>query len=501
MKIADLISKCQVAFGTSGARGLSDNITDYVAYAYTTAFLSYLEDSILNLNKAQDNQKFLAVAGDLRPSTGRIKNAVFTAALARGYQVIDCGLIPSPALAYYGFSKKIPTIMVTGSHIPADRNGIKFTKADGEISKIDEQRILNVAIDMPCEMDGQAFQFDIIEQCPKLNLPVSKEALTLYINRYLDAFPASLLQGKRIGVYEHSAVGRDVMGEIVAGLGGEVISLGRSETFIPVDTEAIRPEDWQLAKKWAVEKKLDAILSTDGDSDRPLIADETGKWFRRDIVGIFTAQFLEADAVVLPVSCNSAVDEIGFQKIVRSKIGSPYVIQAMQELAIQGYKRIVGYEANGGFLQNSALPLEAGTLDSLPTRDPIIVQLSVLSLAKKLEIPLSGLRTLLPARYTASDRLKNFPVLSSKSIIEQLSKNQAVTDKIPCLEELFLDICGGIKSVSEIDGLRITYLNNEVIHLRPSGNAPEFRCYTEAATEERAEAILRAVLEIMNSWR
>ena len=62
-----------------------------------------------------------------------------------------------------------------------------------------------------------------------------------------------------------------------------------------------------LARQWAGERKLDAIVSTDGDGDRPLVADETGRFLRGDLVGALTARFLGADAIVTPVTSNSAL--------------------------------------------------------------------------------------------------------------------------------------------------------------------------------------------------
>ena len=91
--------------------------------------------------------------------------------------------------------------------------------------------------------------------------------------------------------------------DLFQGLGAEVVALGWSDTFIPVDTEAIRDEDVVLAKEWSAEYGFDAILSTDGDSDRPLISDENGEWLRGDIAGILAAGYLKEDSVNTPVSC------------------------------------------------------------------------------------------------------------------------------------------------------------------------------------------------------
>ncbi|EEJ7452690.1 phosphomannomutase, partial [Salmonella enterica subsp. enterica] len=109
-------------------------------------------------------------------------------------------------------------------------------------------------------------------------------------------------------------------------------------------------EDREKARSWAKEFDLDAIFSTDGDGDRPLIADEAGEWLRGDILGLLCSLALDAEAVAIPVSCNSIISSGRFFKHVKlTKIGSPYVIEAFNELS-RSYSRIVGFEANGGFL-------------------------------------------------------------------------------------------------------------------------------------------------------
>ena len=61
---------------------------------------------------------------------------------AKGLEPIYLGVLPTPALAYYAFGKGCLSIMVTGSHIPADYNGLKFYRHDGELTKEDEPEIL-----------------------------------------------------------------------------------------------------------------------------------------------------------------------------------------------------------------------------------------------------------------------------------------------------------------------------------------------------------------------
>ena len=141
LSIADLMERSGVKFGTSGARGLVEAMTDRVCYAYTRAFLQYLQ----GLGQLKPSSR-VAVAGDLRLSTPRIMATVCLAVRDSGLHPVNCGFVPSPAVALYGLQRTIPAIMVTGSHIPDDRNGIKFNKASGEILKADEEGIKQQAL-------------------------------------------------------------------------------------------------------------------------------------------------------------------------------------------------------------------------------------------------------------------------------------------------------------------------------------------------------------------
>jgi phosphomannomutase len=494
IKVQDLMTESGVKFGTSGARGLADDMTDYVCYAYTKGFLQYLETT----GELDKRETEVAIAGDLRPSTDRIMLACRRAVNNMGYRPVNCGKIPSPAVALYGIVKGVPTIMVTGSHIPADRNGIKFNKSAGEILKDDEAGIreqIVVVEDSLCE-DAKSFASPTAGEWP-----LSDAAREMYVRRYLDAFDADCFKGKRIAVYQHSAVGRDIILEIVKGLGADVVAFSRSDTFIPVDTEAIRSEDVELAAKWATEASYDAIISTDGDSDRPLIADEKGRWLRGDVAGILCAKYLGADSVSTPVSCNTAVEKCGwFKSVSRTRIGSPFVIASMIEAANTGAKTVVGYEANGGFLTNSDISLSGGKLRALPTRDAAILLLSTILLASKEGKKISKLRADLPCRYTASDRLKDFPQEDSRAILDLFDSGETAADKAKATD-VFGKLCGTCIDIDRTDGVRMTFESGEIIHLRPSGNAPEFRCYNEAATEDRVAELNKACMNILTDMK
>lgn len=468
--IQTLMHTSGVAFGTSGARGLVKDMTDKLCYAYTKAFLQEVA--------GQADQ--VVLGHDLRPSSPAISAACAAAMRDMGYSVIYAGALPTPALAYYASTIKSPCMVVTGSHIPFDRNGLKFYRADGEITKADEGLMLAAMVDVPDEINP--FTLEIADL----------SASIAYVNRYVDFFGRSSLAGMRIAIFEHSSVARDILHEILIGLGAEVLTLGRTDTFVPIDTEAVRQEDIEQAKIWAETHQFDAILSTDGDGDRPLIGDEKGQWFRGDMVGILCAMYLNADTVVTPVSSNSAVELCGtFNNVVRTKIGSPFVIAGMGQAGTQSI--IIGYEANGGFLLGSDLARNNQTLKALPTRDAVLPMLALLCMAREQGVALSKLSQNLPKRFTASDRLQNFTNEKSKRILNQLSSDLSITAKVLAAN------AGVIVHLNTIDGLRIIFENGDIVHLRPSGNAPELRCYTEAPTDAKAKLLCESTLKLIDS--
>jgi phosphomannomutase len=446
------IIKSGIQFGTSGARGLVTQFTANACAAFTHAFISCM--------KKQFTFKQVAIAIDNRPSSPAMAQACIKALEQLGIKAIYYGVVPTPALAYISMQDNMPCIMITGSHIPFDRNGLKFYRPDGEISKADEQAILKVDA-----------SFTPISDLPEL--VVSPEAATEYIARYTELFDDSLLSGKRIGIYEHSSAGRDLYADLFTTLGAEIITLERSDEFVPIDTEAVSRADRLKALNWSKKYNLDAIFSTDGDGDRPLIADENGEWLRGDILGLLCSMALNIEALAVPVNCNTSVEILNtFKHVERTKIGSPYVIAEFDKLSHQ-YQSVAGFEANGGYLLGSDVAVNGKTLKALPTRDAVLPALMLLSAIGDKGI--SYLVEALPKRVTYSDRIQDFATEKSSAIIKD-----GIAYPMQLLSKLGFESVV-IKCIDVTDGLRITLSNDDVLHLRPSGNAPELRCYAESS--------------------
>ncbi|HIF9082724.1 TPA: phosphomannomutase [Photobacterium damselae] len=462
---ANVIKESGIQFGTSGARGLVEQFTPNACAAFAHAFISSIQD--------QFEFKRVAIAIDNRPSSPAMAQACAKAVQQLGLEVIYYGVVPTPALAYVSMQDNIPCIMVTGSHIPFDRNGLKFYRPDGEINKADEQSILNAIV-----------EFEAITDLPVLT--ASDKAASEYIERYTSLFDSQMLAGKRIGIYEHSSAGRELYAPMFEALGAEVVALERSDEFVPIDTEAVSDADKQKAKNWSKEYNLDFIFSTDGDGDRPLVADENGNWLRGDILGLLCADAMNIKALAVPVSCNTAIESCErFNLVTRTKIGSPYVIAEFEELA-KKYNSVAGFEANGGFLLGSDTLVNNKEIKALPTRDAVLPALMLLGLAK--EKPIYELVSSLPQRFTHSDRIQNFATEKSLNILARAKED-------PCsfLQKLMFND-SNVDCVDTTDGLRIVLVNGNIIHFRPSGNAPELRCYAESSTFKYANDLVETAL-------
>lgn len=434
-------------FGTSGLRGLVTELTPALVADHVQAFV-----------QACPVGTGLYVGRDLRPSSPDIAQMVMDAAVSAGVDVVDCGDAPTPALALAAMDAGAGAVMVTGSHIPADRNGLKFYTPAGEITKEDEAGIL-AALGQTRHGTGRISRQD---------------TGPAYVARYVDAFGADALRGLRIGAYTHSTVGRDLMMDVLRGVGAKVVELGRSDVFIPVDTEAVPDDVRAQLRVWA--PGVDAIISMDGDGDRPLLSDASGEVVPGDVLGQITARLLGAKVVVTPVSSNSAVSHMGFSQVITTKIGSPYVIAGMA-----GQADCVGYEANGGFL----LGFATHGLAPLMTRDSLLPVIATLVAAKGQGV--AGLVASLPARFTAADRLQDIPTDVSAALVAKIDTNAGLL-----LDKLGLTLA----RVDRTDGVRMI-CEGAVVHLRPSGNAPELRLYVEADSKARCQDLLAQGLLVL----
>ncbi len=537
-------------FGTSGRRGLVAHLSQLEIYLNALAEIEYLQSLPREKGGVVRGDDFY-FACDLRPSTtelvpelggrGELAQAVVRAIQDAGMKPVNLGFIPTPALAHYAWENGRGSIMVTGSHIPFDRNGYKTNTAQSELLKKDEAPI-NQQVDRvrqkiyaePARLSP--FNSQGMFKAGHQELPAAQpEARARYLARYTEFFGKSRLAGLRLLAYQHSAVGRDVLVEVLRGLGAQVTPAGRSDSFVPIDTENIDAEQLDTIQRlaneaWRKTGPFDAVVSTDGDSDRPLFlgAEPTGdaaqpcrvRFYSGDLLGMVTAEYLGADAVVVPISCNDALDRGPLKAILepKTKIGSPQVVAGIEQARAKGRRTICGWEANGGFLLGSDCVRAGQKLRALPTRDALLPLICVLATAQEKRLSLAAVFARLPQRHSRAALLKNFPRETSRQIMarfmpteealrtviftgEKASCQDATGQAISCAYDAlavrreltqFFRAADGFTAIVKFDftdGLRMSFANGEVAHVRPSGNADELRIYAVADSPERANQI------------
>jgi phosphomannomutase len=186
--------------------------------------------------------------------------------------------------------------------------------------------------------------------------------------------------------------------------------------------------------------------------------------------------------------------------------------------------RILGWEANGGFLTGSNIGFAAGTMGALPTRDSTLPILANLFAAATQGISLSVLWDRLPARFGRAGLIDNVPVAVSQAILANLvpagdaievefggaervvGRNRADAIPMPLaagpakdwrqrkatLSRFFTCALGfdDIVRINILDGVRVYFHNGDVAHIRPSGNAPQLRIYANSDSQARADQIV-----------
>lgn len=518
----------ELEFGTSGRRGKVVDLTQLEVYINALAELEYLQSLSPAEGGILRGEEFF-FARDLRLSSdrfvpdekgrGEIAQAIVAAIRDAGLRAINLGMIPTPALTCYALARGKGSMMITGSHIPFDRNGYKTNSSKGELRK-EQEAPINEQVQRERQrlysqdQDESLFNNRGMFRTGHQELPAEiRDARAAWIARFTSFFKNASLRGKRILVDQQSAVGRDLLVEVLERLNAQVIAVGRSATFVPIDTENIGAA--QLATIQALVSEatanhgpIDAIVSTDGDSDRPLILGvdaATGKahFFGGDLVGMVVAEFLKADAVVVPISCNDAVDRGNLKSVVQAKtrIGSPFVIAGMEEARRSGKKRVCGWEPNGGFLTGSDIARDGAVLPALLTRDAILPILCVLYAADDSGVSVVNLFERLPKRFSRAALLESFPKALGLKLVAFFSPsaddgaNDPGKSSLAILRQRLASFFteqmgfGTITRVDYTDGVRVLFDNGDVAHVRPSGNADELRIYAVADTQSRADAI------------
>ncbi|WP_304125371.1 phosphoglucosamine mutase [Methanosphaera cuniculi] len=439
-------------FGTFGVRRVANTVlTPEFASEIAAAYGTKVQGTI-------------AVGSDPRTSSEMIKHAVTAGLLSVGCNVVDLGMLPTPALQYAVRNYYDGGIMITASHNPPKYNGLKLLDSDG-IGTPDEleEQIEDIYFNKKQERVtwdkiGKAYKRDIIDE---------------YIDEVLKRVDVEAIRNANLKVVLDCGSGAacDTTPYIIRRLGCDLTTLNcQPDGAFPGRNP--EPTEENLGDLMAVVKATNADIgfAHDGDADRTICIDEKGDFvFGDKSFALVEKAMLEKNnggKIVTTVATSNAIADIALQnngEIILTRVGDLVVARKLQE--VDG---LFGGEENGGLI----FP------DFVYGRDSGLATAMILEILAKTKKPLSELIDELPTYY------------SEKMKVEcPDDKKQYVADKI--LEDT-TDY-----EVDTTDGVKIIDGDSWII-IRPSGTEPIYRCFSEATTPEKAQELVEWGIGLIN---
>ncbi len=426
-------------FGTSGIRGPANTLfTPQFCFDIGRTFAIFLD--------RHKQPGTIAIGIDTRSSSPHISQNIVYGLRHAGREVIHLGAIPVPAANYSLLSMGvIGAVMITGSHIDIESNGVKFFCDKEEITKEQEQQI-------------SAIYEEIKEQVTPTpvmgSIPQSSQGINNYIEMLLSLIDHPLRKLK-IVIDPGNGGQTEVIKTLLRELGVEFVAINGQiqEPLLSRDTE----EDgaFSILQETVKHEHADLGVGFDSDGDRCVFVDSKGDFVPGDYSGTILAKWNAADTVVCPINVSNVINFIG-KEVVRTRVGSPFVIAGMKKFGSN-----FGFESNGGCIHE----------DVMLSRDGGATFVKLLNVLKWSKLDLHELVAELP-----------------KFFIKR-TKFPCPVDKFPLILEKAKSFLTS-QSVDTTDGVKLILDANTWVLFRPSGNAPEFRVFVESNQETKANQLL-----------
>jgi phosphomannomutase/phosphoglucomutase len=443
-------------FGTNGVRGvINEDMTSDLALQMGKAIGIAMGGTV-------------AIATDTRVSADMIKAAVSSGIMSAGADVLDLGVLPTPALQYYvrTHSNVNGGVMITASHNPPQFNGIKCISPDGtEASREEEEEIeAQYAKEIPCAPWNEIGDMGRI-----------KGAGEEYIDAIISKVDSESIRKAGLKVCLDCANGAayETAPLLLKKLNVRAITINcNPQGEFPGHPSEPTEENLKDLISLTEATESDLGIAHDGDADRCVFISNDGKYVSGDKSLALMSRYAlskKKGSIVTPVSSSSLVEEIvngAGGSIDYTAVGSPIVARRMIETGA-----VFGGEENGGLIFPEHQYCRDGGL----------------AIAKMLECivkdgPLKSQISDFPVYYTMKKKIE-CPHSMKKNVLDHLAGESA-----------------GAR-MDNTDGMKILFDDGWVL-VRPSGTEPVFRIFSEskdeAAAKERAEKYETLVKEYLD---
>lgn len=437
-------------FGTDGVRGLVGEapITpDFVMR------LGYAAGTVLARGgKSSSGRPVVLIGKDTRISGYMLEAALEAGFSAAGVDVMLAGPMPTPAIAYLTRALRLQAgVVISASHNPFQDNGIKFFSEHGTKLPDAVEEEIEDAIDQPMG----CVPSDKLGRATRL-----RDAQGRYIEFCKSTFPNELdLRGLKIVVDSAHGAAYNIAPHVFHELGAEVVSIGAQPDGFNINAGVGATAPKALSEA-VVANKADLGIALDGDADRLIMVDASGRVYNGDeLLYLMVRDRLSTGPVAGAVGTlmtNMAL-EVAFKEMgvgfARAKVGDRYVLEVMQE---RGW--LFGGESSGHLL----------ALDKHTTGDGIVSALQVLSALKRSNKSLAE----------CCAELKLFP---------QTLINKRVTPGFDWTTDKAM--------VAEKEAVERELGGNGRVLIRASGTEPLIRVMVEAKEAELAESMARRIAD------
>jgi len=396
-------------FGTDGIRGVAG------AAPLDPETLVRLGKAVAKIFAQEGRRPRILLAKDTRLSGYMIESSLAAGITAMGADLMLCGPVPTPGVAYLTKSMRADAgIVISASHNSFEDNGIKIFGADG-FKLQDELEIQVEELLEPGVLDGKTADAGSIGKAFRIDDAIGRYTVFLKEN-----FPRELsLDGVKVGLDCANGAAYVVGPQTLTELGAEVVSRGVSPTGKNINAGfgSLYPD---VVAKLVVEQNLHIGVALDGDADRCILVDEKGRILDGDILLAICALDMKArgvlrkDLVVATVMSNLGLDTLLGQhgiRVVRTGVGDRAVLE---EMIRQGGQ--LGGEQSGHTIFS----------DISTTGDGLLTALMVMSIMGRQGKPLSELAS---ACITFPQRLINVKVSSKPPLDSIPTISKAIEQK------------------------------------------------------------------------
>lgn len=398
----------------------------------------------VNFGRATGSKEFL-LARDPRNTGPAISKAVTAGLLSLGATVHDYGIISTPALFRESRKRGLPAIIVTASHNEPEFNGLKFLEEGAGVDK---------------EMLGQIVGGLAARSSPFERGTVKMAHRSAYAGDLVDRFGAGTCESVKVAVDLGGGAAIAHAVPLLGQLGCDVTSMNDTYGVFGRKVDPVA-DDLELLRKTVKQKGCDVGLSFDGDGDRLVIVDSSGRKRAGDFMLTLALSEMLAETgekkVVVSVDTTQAVDDVARNagaQVFRSAVGEANVVGKMKERGA----RLGGEGSSGGLIDGSFNYC----------RDSMLAALSIITALKK----------------KGRSFYESVPVYQQERVAITIPKAKALKG--------IKKLAAQYEGADLTDGLKIGFHDRSWVLIRPSGTEDVVRVSAEAPSSEKASQLVKS---------